>query len=69
MQNFLSTHPKLVSAIHTFVSTFIVTMLGAVSVIPADTILSTQTWTSAFVVGVLMTAVRAAIKAIFPLVV
>ena len=58
---------KYSSTIHTFLATFIVTVVTAISVIPADSILSAQTWTTAFIAGILVSAVRAGIKAISPL--
>ena len=64
MQNFLV---KYQSAIHTFLATFIVTLAGAVALIPADQILSAQTWTTAFIVGLITSAVRAGIKQVSPL--
>jgi hypothetical protein len=67
MQAYSLKYPKLSSAIHTFLATFLVTIVGAVAVIPADSLLSSQTWTTAFVVGILTAAVRAAIKAVSPL--
>ena len=67
MQAFFTKYPALTSAIHTFVATFLVTVIGAVSVIPADSLLSGQTWTTAFVVSILTAAVRAGIKAISPI--
>lgn len=60
-------YPKLSSAIHTFISTFLVTLIGAISVIPADNLLNAQTWTMAFIVGVLTSALRAGVKAVSPL--
>ena len=64
MQNFLN---KYSSSIHTFIATFLVTVVGAVALIPADQILSPQTWTTAAIVAIITSAVRAAIKAISPL--
>jgi hypothetical protein len=58
---------KYSSAIHTFLATFIVTVVGAVALIPADQILSGSTWTTALIVGIITSAVRAGIKAISPL--
>jgi hypothetical protein len=67
MQSFEAKYPKLVSAIHTFLATFIVTVVGAVALIPADQILSPATWTTAAIVGIVTAAVRAGVKAISPL--
>lgn len=67
MNSFATQYPKLSSAIHTFLATFIVTLVGAVSVIPADTILSPQTWSMAAISGIVIAAVRAAIKAVSPI--
>jgi prepilin signal peptidase PulO-like enzyme (type II secretory pathway) len=64
MQSFLQ---KYSSAIHTFLATFIVTVLGAVTLIPADQILSPNTWTTALILGIITSAVRAGIKALSPL--
>ena len=58
---------KYQSAIHTFLATFIVTLIGSVALIPADQILSGSTWTTAFIVGIITSAVRAGIKQISPL--
>ena len=58
---------KYQSAIHTFLATFIVTLVGAVALIPADQILSGSTWTTAFIVGIITSAVRAGIKQVSPL--
>ena len=66
MQNFTTNYPKLSSATHTFLATFIVTFVGAVASIPADTILSGSTWTTAFLTGLVTVAIRAAVKAVFP---
>ena len=60
-------YPVLSSAIHTFLATFIVTLLGSLSVIPESNILSASTWTTAFVGGALAAAVRTGIKAVSPL--
>lgn len=67
MQAFATKYPKLASAIHTFLATFIVTAIGAVALIPTDKILDPATWTTAAVVSILTVAVRAAIKAISPI--
>ena len=64
MQSFLV---KYQSSIHTFISTFLVTLLGIVSLIPQDQLLSGKTWTTAFIVGIITSAVRAGIKQISPL--
>jgi len=63
----LSNYPKLSSAIHTFLATFIVTLAGAIALIPADQITNGTTWTTAFIVGLITSAVRAGIKQISPL--
>lgn len=58
---------KYNSSIHTFVATFLVTLLGAVSVIPADKLFSPSTWTTALIAGILVSALRAGLKAISPI--
>ena len=67
LNNFATNYPKLSSAIHTFLATFIVTLVGAVALIPADQILSPATWTTAAIVGIITAAVRAGVKAVSPL--
>lgn len=67
LKNFATNCPKLSSAIHTFLATFIVTIVGAVALIPADQILSPATWTTAAIVGIITAAVRAGVKAVSPL--
>jgi len=67
MQNFSYNYPKLSSAIHTFLATFLVTFVAQISVIPVENILSSATWTTAFVSGVIVSAVRAGIKSVSPL--
>lgn len=56
-------YPKITSAIHTFIATFIVSIFGTIALIPADSILSADTWTIAALVGIASAAVRAAVKA------
>jgi len=63
----MNNYPKLNSAIHTFLATFIVSVLALLSAIPADSILSAQTWTTAAILGIITAAVRAGIKAVSPL--
>lgn len=67
LQNFAVNYPKIASAIHTFLSTFIVTALGALTLIPTDKILSPATWTTAAIAGIIGVAFRAGLKAISPI--
>jgi hypothetical protein len=67
MKNFAANYPQITSAIHTFVATFVVTVLGLVAVIPADAILSGKTWGLAAIVSIITAGVRAGIKAVSPL--
>lgn len=67
LNQFAAKFPKTSSAIHTFLAVFIVSVVGAVSLIPVDTILSPSTWTTAAIVAIITAAVRAGIKAISPL--
>lgn len=68
LNNFAVKYPKISSAIHTFLATFIVTFLAILSQIPASAILDPKTWTVSSVAGILVAAARAGIKAISPLV-
>jgi hypothetical protein len=65
--SFAVRYPTATSAIHTFLATFLVTIIALVSAIPADAILSPHTWTTSAIAGILVAGVRAAIKAISPL--
>lgn len=67
MQNFAANNPELVSAIHTFAATFIVTVLTAISLIPTDSIISGKTYTTAFIIGLIGSGIRAGVKAVSPL--
>lgn len=58
-------YPKVTSAVHTFIATFIVSIVGTIALIPADSILSADTWTIAALVGIISAGVRAAVKASF----
>jgi len=60
-------YPQIASAIHTFIAVFIVTVIGAVALIPADQILSPVTWTTAAIVSLVTAGVRAGVKAISPI--
>lgn len=66
IKTYISTHPAIASAIHTFAATFIVTFLAALAAIPQDQILSPSTWTTAFVIGLINSAFRAALKKVSP---
>ena len=67
MQALEAKYPALVSAVHTFIATFIVTVVGAVALIPADQILTPATWSTAAIVAIITAAVRAGVKAVSPL--
>ena len=60
-------HPVIVSAIHTFLATFLSTFILLLSQIPQSAILSPETWSVSSIVALVVTAVRAAIKAISPI--
>lgn len=66
-QSFAVKYPTATSAIHTFIATFIVAFLTLLSAIPADQILSPSTWTVSAILGILVSAARAGIKAVSPL--
>ena len=61
---------NLYSMAHTFIATFLTVFVAALAAIPADSFFSPATWTTAFILSLVGTAVRAAIKtvstAIFP---
>lgn len=67
MKAFAAKYPQFASAIHTFLAAFIVTIVGAIALIPADSILSSKTWTTAVIASIVMTALRAGVKAVSPL--
>lgn len=69
LQTFAVTYPKFTSGIHTFLATFIVTIVGLLYAIPVSSIFSPDTWTTSAIIAILVSALRAAIKAVSPLVV
>ena len=67
LKQFSVQYPQISSAIHTFIAVFIVTVAGAVSLIPTDQILSPATWGTAAIAGIITAGIRAAIKAVSPI--
>jgi hypothetical protein len=59
----------LVSFLHTFIAVFISTVTVSLSVVPAETLFSPELWTTSFVAGIIVGAVRAAVKAGLPIVI
>lgn len=66
IKSYISNSPAIKSAVHTFLATFVFVLVEQIHNIPIDAILSPMTWTVAAVSGILMAALRAAIKSIFP---
>ena len=60
-------HPEIASAIHTFLATFLSTFFILLSQIPQSALLSPTTWTFSAIAGLIVTAVRAAIKTVSPI--
>ena len=67
MQAFSIKYPVLTSAIHTFLATFLVTIIANIATIPTASILAASTWTTSAIAGILVAGARAGIKAVSPL--
>lgn len=52
----------LISFAHTFVASFLTTLGTAILLIPQDTWSSPSTWTTSFVVSLVLSALRTAVK-------
>lgn len=55
----------LVSVSQTFLATFLTTIGALISVIPTETLANPQTYTRAFFVGILISAVRQTVKVLW----
>ncbi len=63
-KQFATEYPRIDSAIHTFITSFAGTVIGALAAIPADKLTSPETWTYAFLVSILITGIRAGLRSI-----
>ena len=64
MSNFLN---KYSSAIHTFLGTFITTILATLALVNPNDLLSAKYWTITVVLSIVSAGVRAGVKAVSPL--
>lgn len=57
-----------ISAWHSFLSGFVTALLIALKAVPTDTLFDLHTWTFSFVAGIGYAAVRAGVKAVWPII-